>query len=184
MHKKVLSEIDLYYGKIDMPKGFEIDRTKIKNDIINSYIKDEGLTNNKRSYAYTDYKVPFSQPLQWLQDYIRDHIKVEYDFTLVPKLIWGNVFDYNQKSFTRNTIDPVDLRNSPDYTLIYGVDLGDDKETGVVIEYDDNRRKGRDWHKPLKNNEFVMFPSTNKYFIPPNKSKRLNTFLTITYEYI
>ena len=157
MHKKVLSEIDLYYGKIDMPKGFEIDRTKIKNDIINSYIKDEGLTNNKRSYAYTDYKVPFSQPLQWLQDYIRDHIKVEYNFTLVPKLIWGNVF---------------------------GVDLGEDKETGVVIEYDDNRRKGRDWHKPLKNNEFVMFPSTNKYFIPPNKSKRLNTFLTITYEYI
>ena len=64
------------------------------------------------------------------------------------------------------------------------MDLGEDKETGVVIEYDDNRRKGRDWHKPLKNNEFVMFPSTNKYFIPPNKSKRLNTFLTITYEYI
>ena len=110
MHKKVLSEIDLYYGKIDMPKGFEINRNKIKNDIINSYIKDEGLTNNKRSYTYTDYKVPFSQPLQWLQDYIRDHIKVEYGFTLVPKLIWGNVFDYNQKSFTRNTIDPVDLK--------------------------------------------------------------------------
>ena len=184
MQKKVLSEIDLYYGKIDMPKGFEIDRTKIKNDIINSYIKDEGLTNNKRSYAYTDYKVPFSQPLQWLQDYIRDHIKVEYDFTLVPKLIWGNVFDYNQKSFTRNTIDPVDLRNSPDYTLIYGVDLGDDKETGVVIEYDDNRRKGRDWHIPLKNNDFIMFPATQRYMITENTSNKLNTIVVINYEYI
>ena len=60
---------------------------------------------------------------------------------------------FNQKSFTRNNVDPVDLRNSPDYTLVYGVDLGEDKKAGVIIEYDDNRRKGRDWHKPLKNNE-------------------------------
>ena len=100
MQKKVLSEIDLYYGKVDMPKGYEIDRVKIKNDIINSYITDQGLTDNKRSHAYTDYKVPFSQPLQWMQDYVRDHIQAEYGFTLVPKLIWGNVFDYNQKFWT------------------------------------------------------------------------------------
>ena len=184
MQKKVLSEIDLYYGKVDMPKGFEIDRNKIKNDIINSYVNNQGLTDNKRSYAYSDYKVPFSQPLQWVQDYIRDHFNCEYGKTLVTKSIWGNVFDYNQKSFTRNNVDPVDLRNSPDYTLVYGIDLGEDKKAGVIIEYDDNRRKGRDWHIPLKNNGFIMFPSTNKYFIPPNKSKRLNTFLTITYEYV
>lgn len=184
MQKKVLTEVDLYYGEVDMPKGFEIDRDQIRNDIIESYVKQNRINNNPQAYAFDDYVVSFSQPLQWMQDYVRDHIKAEYGFTLVPKLIWGNVFDYNQKSFTRNTVDPVDLKNSPDYTLIYGVDLGEDKQTGVIIEYDDNRRKGRDWHIPLKNNEFVMFPSTNKYFIPPNKSKRLNTFLTITYEYI
>ena len=34
MHKKVLSEIDLHYGNIDMPKGFEIDRDKLSNDIL------------------------------------------------------------------------------------------------------------------------------------------------------
>ena len=51
MQKKVLSEIDLYYGKVDMPKGYEIDRVKIKNDIINTYITDQGLTDNKRSHA-------------------------------------------------------------------------------------------------------------------------------------
>ena len=48
MHKKVLSEIDLYYGKVDMPKGFEIDRTKIKNDIIESQIKTKRINNNSR----------------------------------------------------------------------------------------------------------------------------------------
>ena len=39
MQKKVLTEVDLYYGEVDMPKGFEIDRDQIRNDIIESYIK-------------------------------------------------------------------------------------------------------------------------------------------------
>ena len=53
-----------------------------------------------------------------------------------------------------------------------------------VIEYDNNRRKGRTWHVPIKNNHFYLFPSTQKYFFTANKSKQLNTILTITYEYI
>ena len=40
MQKKVLSEIDLYYGKVDMPKGFEIDRNKLQEDILTHQIQD------------------------------------------------------------------------------------------------------------------------------------------------
>ena len=40
MHKKVLSKIDLHYGAIDMPKGFEIDRDKLQLDILSSQIKN------------------------------------------------------------------------------------------------------------------------------------------------
>ena len=76
MQKIVLSEIDLYYGEIKMPKGFEIDQNKIKNDIIESYVKQKRINNNPQAYAFDDYVVPFSQPLQWLQDYVRDHWKV------------------------------------------------------------------------------------------------------------
>ena len=36
MQKKVLTEVDLYTGKIQMPDGFDIDRDKIRNDIIES----------------------------------------------------------------------------------------------------------------------------------------------------
>ena len=43
MHKKVLTEVDLYIGEISMPKGFEIDRDKIRNDIIESYIKQNRI---------------------------------------------------------------------------------------------------------------------------------------------
>ena len=40
MHKKVLSEIGLYDGTIDMPKGFEIDRDQLQKDILSSQIKN------------------------------------------------------------------------------------------------------------------------------------------------
>ena len=34
MKKITLSEIGLYYGNVEMPKGFEIDREKLKTDIL------------------------------------------------------------------------------------------------------------------------------------------------------
>ena len=140
MQKKVLSEIDLYYGEIKMPKGFEIDQNKIKNDIIESYVKQKRINNNPQAYAFDDYVVPFSQPLQWLQDYVRDHWKVEYGYTLVTKNMHGNIMHSKEKSWTRNQVEPVDLLNSPDYTFIYGVDVNKDS-SDCIIEYDDNRRK-------------------------------------------
>ena len=34
--------------KVEMPKGFEIDREKIKNDIIQSYANQKELTDNPK----------------------------------------------------------------------------------------------------------------------------------------
>jgi len=183
MHKKVLSEVDLYTGEISMPKGFEIDRDKIRNDIIESFVKKNRINNNPQAYAFDDYVVNFSQPLQWMQDYVRDHWRVEHGRTLVTKMMHGNVMYPKEKSWTRNQVEPVDLRNSPDYTFIYVVDVKEGSSE-CIIEYDDNRRKNRTWHIPLKNNEFIMFPATNKYSFSPNTSNGLNIILTINYEYI
>jgi len=167
MQKKVLSEIDLYYGTIDMPKGFEIDQNKLNEDILQ-------LQVNKREF-------PFSKEWDKLNTYLREHIHVKYDFQLVNKTAWGNVYKPKETSTPFINVDPVDLRNSPDYTLLYGVNV---KDCTVRIYYDDNRRKGRTWHISLNNNDFVMFPSTQQYFISPNKSKQMNIILTTTYEYI
>jgi hypothetical protein len=41
MQKKVLSEIDLYFGEIASPKGFEINRDRIKGDILTSFINQK-----------------------------------------------------------------------------------------------------------------------------------------------
>jgi len=167
MQKKVLSEIDLHYGQIDMPKGFEIDQEKLQSDILSSKIKN--------------LEFPFSRTLDMLNTYMREHIKVEHGISLINKKIWGNIYKPQETTIPLLNIDPVDLRNSPDYTLLYGVKV---KDCMVRIHYDQNRRAGRSWDIELKNNEFIMFPSTQMYYITNNQKDSLNFILTTTYEFI
>ena len=167
MHKKVLSEQALYFGDVDMPKDWDIDRNKLLNDILLSVI-------HKKNF-------PFSRTFDMLNTYVRDHIGVEYELTLINKDTFGNIYKPGEISQPFINIDPVDLRNSPDFTLLYGVQV---KDCMVRIHYEDNRRKGRSWDIPLENNKFIMFPSTNMYYISNNHKDSLNFVQTILYEYI
>ena len=167
MHKKVLTEQALYYGDVAMPKDCDIDRDKLSGDILQSVIQNKNF--------------PFSRTFDMLNTYIRDHIKLDYGFTLVNKETWGNIYKSSELTIPLLNIAPVDLRNSPDYTLLYGVKV---KDCFVRIHYEDNRRKGRSWDIELTNNKFIMFPSTNMYYLTNNQKDSLNFVQTITYEYI
>ena len=165
--KKVLTDQSLFYGDIDMPKGFEIDHEKLTKDILQS-------TFNSKEF-------PFSRTWDMLNTYVRDHIGVEHNINLVNKSTWGNIYKPNQTTIPLLNIEPVDLRNSADFTMLYGVKI---KDCNVRIHFDDNRRKGRSWDIKLKNNMFIMFPSTNMYYLTNNQKDSLNFVQTITYEYI
>ena len=167
MQRKVLTEQSLFYGDIDMPKGFEIDQEKLTNDILQS-------TFNSKEF-------PFSRTWDMLNTYMRDFIGLDYGINLVNKSTWGNIYKPNETTIPLLNIDPVDLRNSPDFTMLYGVKV---KDCNVRIHFDDNRRKGRSWDIELKNNMFIMFPSTNMYYLTNNQKDSLNFVQTITYEYI
>ena len=172
MQKKVLTEQALYFGDVSMPKGFEIDRDKLSGDILQ-------YTFSTLSNPTTDF--PFSRTWDMLNTYMREHINLEYGFQLVNKQTWGDMYKPNQQTIPLLNIDPVDLRNSPDYTLLYGVKTNN---CFVRIFYDDNRRKGRSWDIELKDNMFIMFPSTNMYYLNNRQKDALNFVQTITYEYI
>ena len=167
MQKKVLSEQSLFYGDVAMPKYWDIDRNKLTNDILQS-------TFNSKEF-------PFSRTWDVLNTYMKDFIGLEHGISLVNKLTWGNIYKPNETTIPLLNIDPVDLRNSPDFTMLYGVKV---KDCNVRIHYEDNRRKGRSWDIELKNNMFIMFPSTNMYYLTNNQKDNLNFVQTITYEYI
>ena len=167
MEKKVLSETALYYGDIAMPKGFEIDRNKLQEDILNSQI-------NNKEFSY-------SRAWDMLNTYMREHINVEYGFQLINKLTTGYVYKPNTVSLPKLEIDPVDLRNSPDFIMLYGVNVKDCK---ITFFYDDNRRKGRSWTIKLSDNKFIMFPSMQMYYITNTQKDSLNFIHTTTHESI
>tara|TARA_R100001163_G_scaffold47665_1_gene35825 strand:+ start:411 stop:926 length:516 start_codon:yes stop_codon:yes gene_type:complete len=167
IYKKILSELHLIYGDVLMPKGFEIDQKKLSNDILKSE-----LTNSK---------FLFSRNWDMLNTYIRDHVNVEQHINLINKQTWGNSYKPNQTTIPLLNIEPIDLKNSPDYTCLYGVKVD---KCMVRIHYEDNRRKGRSWDIELTNNKFIIFPSTCMYYLNNNQKDSLNFVQTITYEYI
>ena len=167
MKKKVLSEIALYYGDVAMPKDWQIDPSELSHHIL--------------QYQIDNKKFLFSKTWDKLNTYIREHIQLEYNFQLLNKKTWGNIYLPHETTVPLLNIDPLDLKNSPDYTLLYGVNV---KDCSVRIHYDDNRRAGRSWDVPLTNNKFIMFPSTQMYYITNHQKDSLNFILTITYEFI
>ena len=167
MHRKVLTEQALYYGDVNMPKHWEIDSIDLAH-----YILQSSLTNNEFKFSKTYDK---------LNTYIRDHMGLKHSINLVNKSTWGNIYKPNETTIPLLNVDPVNLHNSPDFTMLYGVKV---KNCFVRIHYEDNRRKGRSWDIELKNNMFIMFPSTNMYYLTNNQKDSLNFVQTITYEYI
>ena len=165
--KNTLSEQALYYGNVAMPKDFDIDRNKWSGDILQSVL------HNK--------EFPFSRTWDMLNTYMREYINLEYGMNLVNKETWGNIYKPAETTIPLLNIDPVDLRNSPDFTFLYGVKI---KDCMVRIHYEDNRRKGRSWDIPLEDNKFIMFPSTCMYYLTNTQKDSLNFVQTITYEYI
>lgn len=167
IEKITLSEQALYFGNVNMPKGWDIDRKKLTEDILSSNLLKK--------------EFPFSKKWDMLNTYIRDYFLLEHKRNLVNKNTWGYIFKPNQNSKPLLDVDPVDLKNSPDFTVLYGVNV---KDCMVRIFYEDNRRKGRSWDISLENNKFIMFPSTNLYYIENSQKDALNLIQTITYEYI
>ena len=172
MEKKVLTEIALFYGDVSMPKGFEIDRSILCVDT---------LKHSFRNLSNPNLGFPFSRSWDMLNTYIRDHMRVKHNLTLVNKDTWGNLYKPGEVTPPLLQIDKVDLKNSPDYVLLYGVSS---QECSVRIHYDDNRRKGKTCDIELKDNQFIMFPSTCMYYLTNKQHDILNFVQTITYEFV
>ena len=146
-NKNILSQIDLHYGKVSMPKGFEIN-----NNILTENILKQELTNS-----------PFTFTKEWdkLNRYIVEHLTVEQDLKLINKLIIGNSYKPETVSLPICFADPLDLRNSPDYVMLYGVST---QSCFIKIYYDN-----------FTHNKLILKNLTiNKYSIDRFKPKNLS----------
>ena len=75
-------------------------------------------------------------------------------------------------------IDFRSLKDSVDYTMLYGVNTSN---CVVTILYDDNRNKQQYHSIDLTSNKFIIFPSSNMYFINNKQKESFNFVLKINY---
>ena len=164
MKKKVLSEQLLFSGQVSMPKGFEINLEKLSKNILDSLI------------TKSEFKI--SKNWDMLNTYIIENINLKHGLRLENKKMWGNVYEPKERTHTLLEADLFDFKNSPDYILLYGVNV---ENCFIKISYDDNRFKGEGYDIELKNNMFIIFPSTNTYTISNKQTENLNLIHTIVY---
>lgn len=181
MKKTVLSEIDIYQGDLKMPKNFDIDRSKLKADILDSHLQANTITNNQFSFSFLDYKVPSSKALDMVQTYIVDYLDSYFNTRVFPFQRFGNILKPNEQTFSRNFLDLNNSSNSIDYVLVYGVDVANNS-CSIVIEYDNKKYLKQKHFIPMSNNYFVVLPGSERFFISSNISKQTNTFLTCTFQ--
>jgi|TARA_R110002012_G_scaffold307107_2_gene512421 hypothetical protein len=177
MEKVILNEEILYYGYVKCPKGYEIDRESIKYQMMYSYL------NNKDKQRFTfDHTIH----LDYLGAYIRDfhYQKVNYEYTLVNKEISAVILKQGESTKRKNEIDPFDIKNSPTYVLVYGVEL-EDNSSNVIVHYNRLKMPKCTWTIPIQNNKFIIFPAHLDYEITANTSKLNGYYLIQTLdEYI
>lgn len=169
MNKKLLSEIAIYHGEVKMPEGWDVNREILAKDII-----ARNLFENR---------FRFSKEWDRLNKYIIEYMNVKHKIILENKDTWGNIYLPYEKNNLCCEYNNLDIPNSPDFVLLYGVKIEPDS-CFVKIRYDNNRRKDQVLNIDINDNFFVMFPGDLKYEISKNKSDKLNLIQTITYEFI
>ena len=183
MEKKVLSEIALYSGKIKRPKGYEINRSKIKADILEAKLQNKSISDNPFDFRFFDYEARYSKELGYVIENTVEYARLNFQLNLEPVLTFANVLEHKEQSFSRLILDRPEKQEFADFVLVYGVDVYPES-TQVVVEYDNNKYLNNAWFAPIENDHYVMFPTSQKFFITRNTSHNPNVFLIITFKKI
>ena len=186
MEKEILSQINLYYGQVKMPKGFEIDSKSLSDNILQNGIKNLFYKILKSDYKYPSNNVLqssfkkteflFSKAWDMLCTYIIEYMQVDNKIIIEKRDTWGDMYAPDEKSEILH-----DIKNHSNYVLLYGVKVDN---CLVKLFFKDSEDKERIWNIPLINNKFIMFPSNVKYQIINNQTNNFNIIQTITYDSI
>ena len=181
MKKKVLTEVALFTGTVKRPKGYEQNNAQIKADILEAQLQHNTVTDSPTSYRFFDYKLKYSKDMGYIHEWVKEYAEVKHNLVLVEELSFGNIIQYAEQSFSRKVLEENDLKNEPDYVMVYAVDVYPDSAQ-VVIEYDNNKRRDKTWFQPLNTGDFALFPTNQRFFLAGNETKHPNTFLITTFK--
>ena len=184
LEKHRLSESFFIKGKIDNVSA--VNTRLLKNHILSNFIKKNRYEDSQYWYMSDYLKVPYHQHIQWTQDWLRDHFRLEHNRTLVPTpvdSIRGIIQQTGENVNTHNNVKEWHLEQSPEVSCLYTVGTGD-RKSDVIFEYDDGRNKHRRWKVPLEQDSFILFSSHLNHSITKNDNKDFLVNLSLHFQLI
>ena len=184
MYKQTLTESFVIEGKID--KVSAVDTRLIKNHILSNFSLANRYKDNQYWYMSEYLKVPYHQHIQWTQDWLRDHFRLEHNRTLIPTpvdSIRGIIQQTGERVNTHHNVKDWHLGDSPEVSCLFTVGTGP-KKSEVIFEYDDGRNKHRRWKVPLKQDNFILYSSHLNHSITKNENKDFLVNLSLHFQLI
>ena len=184
MYKQTLTESFVIEGKID--KVSAVDTRLMKNHILSNLSLANRYKDNQYWYMSEYLKVPYHQHIQWTQDWLRDHFRLEHNRTLIPTpvdSIRGIIQQTGERVNTHHNVKDWHLGDSPEVSCLFTVGTGP-KKSEVIFEYDDGRNKHRRWKVPLKQDNFILYSSHLNHSITKNENKDFLVNLSLHFQLI
>ena len=184
LEKLRLNESFIITGKIDSVSA--VNTRLIKNHILSNFSMVNRYKDNQYWYMSEYLKVPYHQHIQWTQDWLRDHFRLEHNRTLIPTpvdSIRGIIQQTGERVNTHHNVKDWHLGDSPEVSCLFTVETGP-KKSDVIFEYDDGRNKHRRWKVPLEQDSFILYSSHLNYSITKNENKDFLVNLSLHFQLI
>ena len=184
LEKLRLTESFVIEGKIDSVSA--VNTRLIKNHILSNFSMVNRYKDNQYWYMSEYLKVPYHQHIQWTQDWLRDHFRLEHNRTLIPTpvdSIRGIIQQTGERVNTHHNVKDWHLGDSPEVSCLFTVGTGP-KKSEVIFEYDDGRNKHRRWKVPLEQDSFILYSSHLNHSITKNENKDFLVNLSLHFQLI
>ena len=96
MNKEILSQTDIYFGEINMPKHFDINRDQLKSSLLESVLKDQQFFNDFVDRNFNDFKLNDCPAFFSLNTYFIESMFLKHKLAIRNNFKFGSLFAKNQ----------------------------------------------------------------------------------------
>lgn len=171
MIKKVLVEKSITWGQLS-------ENSLVDNDVLKKLaLEDCNKFVPHFKNRHNDINNTYHKYYTWILEYIRDHY-IKHSFQNLTLECLNSFINREKKfesTFKRNHINPYDLNNSPEMTVLYFIQGGGGE---LTLEWDNGRYKDCFNKFAVKDKQFFIFNSDFDYYLTKNTEKDDRVYIT------